>query len=295
MKYIIYICALEGTGAQNASVPFAFLRKEAVYRREIQMKILCLGDVVGRAALESLAGQLARIRKDAGADMIIINGENAAMGKGNGMTKEDAEILFAAGADVITGGNHSFRQKNIYEMLDDHPYLLRPANYPGGNPGKGHTVFPANGRNVLVINVSGRVHMDVCGCPFETCRRILAEEQGNYDIAVVDFHAEATGEKLALAYDLDGKVNCFFGTHTHVPTADWRILPQGTGYITDVGMCGPVDSALGLSKDIIINQLKTGMPAKYQPAPHPAAFDGVLFTLSDFDHRCTAVERVQYC
>ena len=255
------------------------------------MNILCMGDVVSRAGVLSLREKLPGLRKALAADAVIVNGENAAMGSGNGLSKEDAELLFEAGADVITGGNHSFRQKNIYDMLDSCPALLRPANFPGANPGKGYAVLSVSGRNMLVINAAGRINMDPCACPFETCRKILRDLRGSYDFAVVDFHAEATSEKIALAYDLKDSVSVFFGTHTHVPTADEQILPGGCGYITDIGMCGPGSSALGLKTEIIIKKLKTGMPVRFEPADTPVVLQGALFTL-DRDLKCSDVRRI---
>ncbi len=258
------------------------------------MKILCLGDVVGRAGVLALKERLAAIRRETGADAVIVNGENSSMGQGNGMSKEDAELLLFAGADVVTGGNHSFRQKSLHSFLDDHPCVLRPANYSGRTPGKGHTILSLNGRNLLVINLAGRVHMDPCACPFETCEKILSEEKGNYDIVAVDFHAEATGEKRALAMELKDRVQIFFGTHTHVQTADAQILGNGCGYITDLGMCGPEDSVLGLKPEIVIYKLKTGMPCRFEPADTPIRISGALFTLSDFDYRCKKAECVRW-
>lgn len=263
------------------------------FRKEKRMKILCLGDVVGRAGVLALKEKLPTLRKELGAEAVIVNGENASMGCGNGLSAEDASMIFEAGADVITGGNHSFRQKSVYTMLDDCPTLLRPANYPEENPGKGHTLLSLSGRVLLVINVAGRVNMDPCACPFETCRKILDFEKGNYDAVAVDFHAEATGEKFALGYDLRQRIQIFFGTHTHVPTADEQILGGSCGYITDLGMCGPGGSALGLNPEIIVRKMKTGMPCKFEPADTPAVLQGALFTLSDRDFKCQKVERIQ--
>ena len=256
------------------------------------MKILCLGDVVGKPGVQALRAFLPKWREELEADAVIVNGENSSMGCGNGLTPDDAQMLFAAGADVITGGNHSFRQRSVYTMLDDSISILRPANYAGAAPGRGYTLFSAAGRILLVINISGRVNMDPCACPFETCRKILEREKGNYDAAIVDCHAEATSEKFALAYDLKNDVSVFFGTHTHVPTADEQILPPGCGFITDVGMCGPSHSALGVKTEVIVQKMKTGLPAKFELSENPVVLQGALFTLSDRDYRCTEVRRV---
>lgn len=258
------------------------------------MKILCFGDVVGEHAVATLKKRLPQIKRELAPDLVIINGENASMGRGNGMSAEDAKTLLYAGADVLTGGNHSFRQRSLYPLLDSSDVILRPANYPSANPGKGYTVISANGRNVLVVNLVGRVDMDPAACPFETVDRILASERENYDLAVVDFHAEATGEKIAMGYHLDGRVQCLFGTHTHVPTGDERILPHGTGFITDIGMCGPTDSALGLRPDCILTRMKTGMPVRFEPADGQIELCGILFTLSDFDYHCKKIERMKF-
>ena len=260
------------------------------------MKILCLGDVVGRGAVLCLQENLRKICRETGAEITVINGENASMGSGNGISKEDAELLFEAGADVITGGNHSFRQRSVYGMLDEAPTLLRPCNYPGQNPGKGSCILSYNGKNILFLNVMGRIGMEnlPLACPFESCRKILLAEKGNYDLAVLDIHAEATSEKIALAYDLCDKVNIIFGTHTHVPTADEQILQGRCGYITDLGMCGPRSSNLGVKTEIIIEKLKTGMPSKFELSENPVTLEGALFTLSDDHFRCTAVERVRF-
>ena len=256
------------------------------------MKILCLGDAVGESGVEALEKKLPALRRRLDADAVIVNGENAAMGKGNGMTAEHAARLFGAGADIITGGNHSFRQRNVFTLMDDSISILRPANYPAANPGRGHTVVLLAGHRMLAVNLSGRVNMEPCACPFETLEKILKAEKGNYDFAVVDFHAEATSEKIAMAYEFKDRVSIFFGTHTHVQTADEQILPSGCGFITDVGMCGPTCSALGVKIEVIIEKFKTGMPCKFELSDNPAELQGALFTLGD-DFRCTAVGRVR--
>ena len=259
------------------------------------MKILCLGDVVSEYGVAAAGHKLRALRKETGADALIINGENAAMGAGNGLTVHDALALFDAGADVITGGNHSFRQKSIYTMLDDHEALLRPANLHGSCPGKGYALLSLNGINLLVINLIGRVGMDLpASCPFDTLDKILKEQAGRYDLVAVDFHAEATSEKLALAHYFDGRVQIFFGTHTHVPTADEQILPKGCGYITDLGMCGPSGAALGLRPDIIARKLITGLPCRFEPSQNPVVFQGALFTLSADLTKCTEVRRISF-
>ncbi|MBQ8399940.1 MAG: YmdB family metallophosphoesterase [Clostridia bacterium] len=257
------------------------------------MNILCLGDVVSVYGLEAACKNLYKLRRELSADAVIVNAENASMGNGNGLTGEDARRLLDAGADVLTGGNHSFRQKSLYSLLEDREELLRPANCHGACPGKGYTILPVNGQNLLVVNLIGREHMDLpASCPFETLEKILKEQSGAYDAVIVDFHAEATGEKLALAHYFDGRVQVFFGTHTHVPTADEQVLPKGCGYITDIGMCGPSCSALGLKPEIIARKLITGMPCRFEPAQTPPVLQGALFTLSRDLTRCEKVERI---
>ena len=259
------------------------------------MKILCLGDVVSPFGLEAVKKKLFTLRKETGADAVIINGENTAMGNGNGLTMHDAQALFDAGADVITGGNHSFRQKSIYTMLDDHDSLLRPANLHGSCPGKGYTLLSLCGINLLVVNLIGRVNMELpANCPFETLDKILKDQAGRYDIVAVDFHAEATSEKIALAHYFDGRVQILFGTHTHVPTADEQILPRGCGYITDIGMCGPSCSALGLRPEIIARKLITGLPCRFEPSDNPPVLQGALFTLTKDLKGCTEVRRISF-
>ena len=259
------------------------------------MKILCLGDVVGRGAVLCLQENLRKICRETGAEITVINGENASMGSGNGISKEDAELLFEAGADVITGGNHSFRQRSVYGMLDEAPTLLRPCNYPGQNPGKGSCILSYNGKNILVLNVMGRIGMEnlPLACPFESCRKILLAEKGNYDLAVLDIHAEATSEKGAMAWYLDGRAQAVWGTHTHVPTADTQILPKGTGFVTDLGMTGPARSVLGIRPEQSVEFFLGGLPGRYQTAEGPCRLQGALFTLDSGTGLCVGVERIE--
>lgn len=238
-------------------------------------RILALGDVVGAAACDHLANSLWDIRRETQADMVILNGENAS--GIHGLTPQQAETLYRAGADVITGGNHTFYPRGIGEALEERDYLLRPANLPARAPGRGDTVADINGVRVLVINLLGRIGMEPADSPFEAGDRILAARQGSYDLAVCDFHAEATSEKAALARYFDGRMTAVFGTHTHVQTADARVLPGGTGFITDAGMCGPEDSILGVKSEIIIHRFLTGLPAHFDVAGGDISLHGVLF------------------
>ena len=195
---------------------------------------------------------------------MIANGENAS--SGNGLSPFDAEMLLQCGVDVITSGNHIWKKNGIKARLDSNNKVLRPANYPSLCPGNGYTVMDSKGIRILVVNLMGTVYMEPLACPFDTLEGILRREEGNYDLSVIDFHAEATSEKLALAYEFDGRVTAVVGTHTHVQTADARVLPKGTAFITDLGMCGPVDGILGVRKEEVISKFRTKMPVRFAAA-----------------------------
>jgi len=255
------------------------------------MKILAIGDVVGQAGVAYLRANLRKIKQKYQADLVIVNGENAA--EIHGISQNDAEDIFYAGADVITTGNHAFGRYDIYSYLDDEKYILRPANFPGSAPGHGWCIVNAAGFRILVMNIQGNVSMKVTlANPFETADSILRREAGNYDIAVLDFHAEATSEKLAMGYYLDGRAGVVFGTHTHVQTADEQVLPRGTGYITDIGMTGPDISILGVATDCIIKGFTTAMPQRYRVADGMITSHGVLFTLDG--GKCVKAERIVF-
>lgn len=242
------------------------------------MKILCLGDVVGPNATEKLCRSLWTIRKERGISFVMLNGENA--DAGNGLTAATAKSLLAAGVDVITSGNHIWQKRDIYAFLDDSDRIIRPANYPDENPGLGYTILDCDGWRILVINVQGTVFMEALDCPFRTVEKILARCEGKYDLSLMDIHAEATSEKIALAHCFDGKINMIVGTHTHVPTADARVLPGGTGYVTDLGMCGVIDSALGVDWDCIVKKLRYKMPVKFELADGKVTLQGVQFDIN---------------
>ena len=254
------------------------------------MKILAIGDVVGPAAVEYLARRLGSWREANGVDLVCVNGENAAVG--NGMGRADAQALFDAGADVITTGNHIWKRRDVYDFLDDNPYVIRPANYPSTCPGKGSTIVEAAGKRILVANVSGVVFLEPLDCPFNAVERILRENEGKYDAALLDVHAEATSEKAAIARCFDGRFAAVWGTHTHVQTNDARILPRGTAFITDLGMTGPDESILGVDPDIIIGRMRSHMPYRFDLAGGDVRCDAALFTL-DRDLRASAVETVR--
>jgi len=233
---------------------------------------------VGEQSTLFLSRVLPKLRAETKADLVIVNGENAA--RGNGVDPLSVKTLLLAGADLVTTGNHVFRRREIYDFLDGAGSLLRPCNYPGSCPGKGYTVLNLSGVRVLAVNLLGTLFMENVASPFETMEKILKTEAGNYDFAVCDLHAEASSEKKAFAYHFDSRVSVVFGTHTHVPTADLQILPGGTGYITDLGMCGPIRSVLGMEKDLAISRFLTHMPTPYRTATGPIEVQGALFSLS---------------
>ena len=240
------------------------------------MKILFLGDIVGRKTVEYLRKNLWSIRCEHKIDMVIANGENAT--DIMGLSAEDAQTLLDSGIDVITGGNHTFHNRSLYPMLEDHPFVLRPLNVPAAAPGTGETVCEVNGYRVLVLNLVGMMQMEHSASPFEAADRALARHAGKYDLAVVDLHAESTAEKQALGYYLDGRVAAVVGTHTHVQTADACILPRGTAYMTDLGMCGPEGGILGTDRDVILKRMTTGLPQKFTVADGAIRLRGALVT-----------------
>ena len=258
------------------------------------LRILALGDVVGEEGVRLLenGGRLRRLIGERRADLTIVNGENSA--EGNGTSRESAERLLDAGADVITGGNHTWRRRDVYRLLDEGECLIRPANYPPDAPGVGCVIAEARGYRVLVLNLIGTVYMDPVTPPADTAARILKNEQGKYDLAVCDFHAEATSEKLFLARYFDGKFAAVFGTHTHVQTADAQVLPGGTGYITDLGMCGPVRSVIGREVAPVLRKFRTGIPQKFDVAGGPAAMTGCLFDIDPATRLCRSATAVRY-
>lgn len=256
------------------------------------IKILALGDVVsgeGVRYLES-GGRLRRLRERLGADLVIVNGENSA--DGNGITPESAERLYDAGADVITGGNHTWRRKEIHPFLDGEEYIIRPLNYPAEAAGMGYVIVNVGSCRVLVLNVAGNVYLEPVTPPAEAVEKVLRSEKGRYDLAVCDIHAEATSEKLFFARYFDGRISAVFGTHTHVPTADIQILPGGTGYITDLGMCGSTNGILGVKTECIIHKFTVRTPIKFEPATGSPQLNGAVFTLDETTRRCVAAERI---
>ncbi len=251
------------------------------------MRILALGDIVGPSAVSELNKKFWSYRKENKIDFTVANGENASVG--NGITTSDAKTILESGVDVITSGNHVWQKSELRSFLDDSKYIVRPMNYPSGSAGNGYTVVDCNGYRVLVMNISGTIYMESLSCPFECIERVLEREKGSYDVSILDIHAEATSEKLALARYFDGRIDCVFGTHTHVQTADEQILKGGTAYITDLGMCGPKESILGVKSDIIIKKLRTKMPQKFEFADGEIEFNGIIF---DSDKK--TIQRIRF-
>ncbi len=256
------------------------------------MRILALGDVVGAAAVQYLSERLWNIRERERLDAVIVNGENAT--EIRGLSARDAQSLLDAGADVITLGNHAFGIRDLYPFLENSVQIVRPANYSPQAPGAGYTVCKIAGWRMLCINVSGVMYLDSLASPFDTVERILKREAGNYDFAVMDIHAEATAEKLALAYCFDGKIAAMFGTHTHIPTADLRILKNGSGYVTDLGMCGPIDGILGAAKESVIEKFRLQMPVRFSVAEGTVRAQGALFEIDPDTNRTLSLQRMEF-
>jgi 2',3'-cyclic-nucleotide 2'-phosphodiesterase len=228
------------------------------------VRALFIGDVVGSPGRRGLAQAMPGLRDHHSPDLVIVNGENSAGGLG--ITEKTAEEMFAAGADVITTGNHVYKHREVYEYLDRSERVIRPANYPVGNPGRGHTVVEAAGQRVGVINLSGAVQLRVARSPFAEIDAVLERLKGDADVVIVDFHAEVTSEKVAMGWHLDGRVAALFGTHTHVPTADGRVLPGGTAYLTDAGMTGSRAGVIGVKRDQALESFLTQMPVRFETA-----------------------------
>ena len=254
----------------------------------MELKVLAVGDVVGEPGLERVRKSLRKLKRETGADFVIVNGENAS---NVGMTPYQGDTIFDAGADVITMGNHTFSRREIIPYIEENRYVLRPANLPPQQPGRGWEIYETRCGDVAVIDLIGRVGMDYLpDNPFLLMDKIL--KKIDTKIILVEIHAEATSEKLAMGHMLDGKVSAVWGTHTHVPTADAQILPKGTGYVTDLGMTGPAISVLGIQPKLSIDKFRGEMFQRYQAAPGPTKLNAVLFTIDAATGRCTKVERV---
>lgn len=255
------------------------------------MKVLFIGDIVGDLGIDAVEKYLPRLKKKYQIDVVIANGENAA--KGRGITKRIYQDLLMMGVDVITMGNHTWDQREIYDFIDDTDYLIRPANFSKEAPGKGMTTITKNGQAISVINLHGRVFLPAHDEPFAMAEELIAEAKKQSPIVFVDFHAETTSEKIALGWHLAGQASVVVGTHTHVQTADERILPGGTAYISDVGMTGPYDEVLGMKKESVIYRFKTNMPVRFEVSERGAEVLSAFFVeIDDKNGQATHCERI---
>ena len=254
----------------------------------MEFKVLCVGDVVGRPGVDRIKRSLRYLKRQTGADFVVVNGENAAV---VGMTPDQAEDIFDAGADVITLGNHTFGKRELVDYMEENTRVLRPTNYAPQSPGRGWGIYETRAGNVAVIDLQGRVNMDYTpDNPFLEIERILKKIETK--LIFVEVHAEATSEKLAMGYMLDGRISALWGTHTHVPTADAQVLPKGTGYVTDLGMTGPKYSVLGIRPDLSIAKFRGDLTERYRWAEGETKLEGVLFTIDTTTGLCRQAERV---
>jgi hypothetical protein len=256
------------------------------------MNVILIGDIVGKPGLAALRQHLPSLRAVHEAEFVVANVENAAAGAG--LTPSIGEEILQAGVDVMTSGNHIYDKKDVYGYIEKETRLLRPANYASEAPGRGMWLgSTAGGTPVAVINVQGRVFMPPTDCPFKTADRLITEIGNRTSVIIVDHHAEASSEKIALGRYLDGRVSAVFGTHTHVQTADEQILPRGTAYITDLGMSGPHDSVIGVQSEIVIGRFLRGLPARFEPATSDARLSGVVVEIDERTGRAVRIERFQ--
>ena len=255
------------------------------------MNILMVGDVFGEPGRAAVAKHLARLRQEHAIDFCVVNVENAA--SGFGVTPAMARQVLEQGADVMTSGNHIWDRKEIVEYITKENLLLRPANYPAGTPGVGHVTIKAGPHRVAVLNLMGRVFMNPIDCPFRKADEIVPELRKETPIVRVDMHAEATSESVAMGWYLDGRVSAVVGTHRHVQTADERVLPGGTAYITDLGMTGPTDGVIGVDREIILQRFLSQMPVRFEAAKGPAALHGVVIVVDPDSGRATAIRRLR--
>lgn len=254
------------------------------------MNIMVVGDVIGEPGRKALFLFLHRIIQERKVDFVIANGENAA--GGFGITGKIAGKLYSYGVDCITTGNHVWRNKEVFRVIDTDTRLLRPANYPAGTPGRGSAILEKNGLQIAVLNLLGRVYMDPVECPFRTAKKEISALRKITKNIVVDFHGEATSEKMAMGWYIDGMVSAMVGTHTHVQTADERVLPNGTAYITDVGMTGPFDSIIGMKKESALKRFVTLLPSKYSVAEDDIRINAVLLCIEKATGKALNIERV---
>jgi metallophosphoesterase (TIGR00282 family) len=256
------------------------------------LTLLVIGDVVGKPGRRAVQVLLPRLREQHRADFVVVNSENSA--GGIGVSPETADEILAAGADCLTNGNHTFSKREILPYFTTECRILRPANYPSGAPGRGMGIFPAgNGRRIAVINLMGRTFMEPLESPFKAADALIAEARRQTPFIVIDFHAETTSEKQALGYYVDGKVSAVLGTHTHVQTADERVLNGGTAYLTDLGMTGPLNSVLGVRSDIVIQKFLTQLPVRFEVAEGPVLLCGAVIQVDDATGRAVSIRRIQ--
>ena len=254
------------------------------------MNVLAVGDIVGSSGVNKLGSELKGIKERYNIDFCIVNGENAA--EGMGITKKNFDDIISAGADCITMGNHTWGKKEIFTFIDD-PRILRPLNYPEGVCGKGYNIYKCNNKKIAVINAMGRAEINVqTENPFIQIQKVIDKIKKEVDIIVLDFHAEATAEKEAMGYFLDGKTTIVFGTHTHVQTADEKILEKGTAYITDIGMTGPKHSVLGMDKEAALKRFLTALPEKYKVATGETMLNACMFKINDETNKVMDIERI---
>jgi 2',3'-cyclic-nucleotide 2'-phosphodiesterase len=253
------------------------------------MKVLFVGDVVGGIGRRTLAGLLPGLRDRHRPDFVVVNGENVAGGLG--ITRKTARELFELGVDAITLGNHAYRHREVYDYLDQEPRIVRPANFPKGSPGRGQTVVEANGMRLGVVNLSGLVFLEAVRSPFSEVDALLADLRGKCDAVFVDMHAEATSEKVAMGWHVDGRVLACVGTHTHIPTADARVLPGGTAYVTDVGMTGPRGGVIGVKREQALERFLTLTQVRFETSDEDPWLNAVLVE-GDGDGRAASIEQV---
>jgi 2',3'-cyclic-nucleotide 2'-phosphodiesterase len=255
------------------------------------MKLLFIGDIMGAPGRDIVKAYLPLLKRKYQPTFLVANGENAAHGRG--ITEKIAKELFEGGVQAITLGNHTWDNKEIYEFIDSEPRLIRPANFPAGAPGQGITYIKQPEGELAVINLQGRSFLPPLECPFQTADKLVEQARKRTKYIFVDFHAEATSEKQALAWYLDGRVSAVVGTHTHVQTADERVLPQGTGFLCDVGMCGPMNGILGMEREAVIRKFLTQLPVRFEVAGEPAQLNAVLITLDKATGHAKKLERIR--
>ena len=256
------------------------------------MKVIVIGDIVGKPGRKALSASLKRLKEQHEAEFVVANAENAA--EGAGVVPRVGDEILGAGVDVMTSGNHIYDKKDVIKYIENEPRLLRPANYASDTPGRGVWLGSTqSGTPVAVINVQGRVFMPPTDCPFKTADRLIAEIGNRASVIIVDHHAEATSEKQAMGRYLDGRVSVVVGTHTHVQTADEQVLPGGTAYITDLGMTGPYDSIIGVESQLVISRFLRGMPTRFETATGDARLCGVVVDVDERTGKAVSIERLQ--